>query len=237
MTQINDVNPMDASALVEADRIKVYDVSRAQDYTLTLSQVFDTMAADASSLTTIAAYVAGDGTSQGTLEAAIVANTKALANALQASFKDGLMTTPGLAISGVLPEDFKTTQTAYYRKGSVQYSKAAADGLSFSAADTINVGLAAGQFWGIWLVQVDTAGAISTKSPSADQVYASEAAAIAALPAADAGNTVLGYITVQSNTDVAWTANTDDLTPASDCAAANFTDGTLLTAFTAGQVA
>lgn len=252
MTDVINVNPMAVAALVEADRIKVHDVSRAQDYTLTLAEVFDTMAADASSLASIATYVstdagvleaaatyaAADASTLATLEAAIVANTKALANALQASFKDGLLSIGTLAISGTLPEDFKTTTTAYTRKGSIQYSKAAEDDLDFTAAGTINTAAAAGQYWGIWLVQiVPSTGVISTKAPSVDQVYASTGAALAALPAVDTGNVALGHIRVQSKEATAWIANTDDMTPASDCAAVTFTDATPLTAFTASAVA
>jgi len=207
MSNVANVNPMAASVLATTDKVKVYDASREQDYTVPLSEVSDLLVAD----------------------------TTALANALQASFKDGLLSIGTLAIDAT-PEDFKTTTTAYYRLGSIQYAKAAATGISFSAADTINVGAASGSFWGVWLVQVNAAGAVSTKSPSADQVYASEAAAIAALPAVDAGNIAMGYITVNANDDVAWTANTDDLTPASDCADANFVDASVLTPFTAAAV-
>lgn len=99
---------------------------------------------------------------------------------------------------------------------------AVAAGTAFSAADTINTGAATGQFWGAWLVQITTGGTISTKSVGADQVYATEAEAIAALPEADTGNVAMGYVTVQSNTDVAWTAGTDDLVAESDCADVNF---------------
>lgn len=138
---------------------------------------------------------------------------------------DGVLTDGTLAIDAV-PEKFKTTTMAKYVISGLEYDKAAETALVFSAADTINTGTAAGDYWGIWLVQINAAGTISTKSPSSDQVYASEALAIAAKPAADSGNVELGYITVEANTDSAWTANTDDLTPASDCQAGNYTDAT-----------
>ena len=165
----------------------------------------------------------------------VVDDLKALANLLRTNLMgDGLLSIGTLLISATA-EDFKTTTTAYYRIDGIQYSKAATDNLSFSAADTVNTGASAGSFWGIWLVQVNAAGTVSTKSPAADQVYASEAAAIAALPTVDADNVALGYITVQSNDTDAWVANTDDLTPTSDCLDANFTDATPL-AFTAAAV-
>lgn len=107
---------------------------------------------------------------------------------------------------------FKTTATAYFRIGGVQYSKAAEDDLVFAAADTINNAATTGDYYGVWLLQCTGAGVISTKSPSSDQVYASEAAAIAAKPAVDAGNIELGYLTIQANTDAKFTCNTDDLT-------------------------
>lgn len=141
----------------------------------------------------------------------------------------GCLSIGTLAISAT-PEKFKTTTTAYYRISGIQYSKAATDNLVFSAADTINKGTAAGLYYGIWLVQINAAGTVSTKSPSADQVYTSSALAIAALPAVDTGNIALGYILVQSKTGAAWTANTDDLTNGSDCQTATFTDTTPLTA-------
>ena len=165
----------------------------------------------------------------------VVDDLKTLANLLRTNLMgDGLLSIGTLLISATA-EDFKTTTTAYYRIDGIQYSKAATDNLSFSAADTVNTGAAAGSYWGVWLVQVNAAGTVSTKSPAADQVYASEGAAIAALPAVDADNVALGYITVQSNDTDAWVANTDDLTPTSDCLDANFTDATPL-AFTASAV-
>jgi len=197
---------MGDSTLVAADRVKVFDASRAQDYTVTATQ----------------------------LSALLVDGTKTLANALQASFKDGLLTIGTLAIDATA-EKFKTTTTAYFRVGSIQYSKAAATAIAFSSADTINTAAAAGTFWGIWLVQVNAAGTVSTKSPSADQVYTTAALALAALPSADSGKVALGYIRVNSKAGVKWTATTDDLTDGSDCTTATFTDATPLTAFTAGQ--
>lgn len=144
-------------------------------------------------------------------------------NSLRSYVADGMLQIGTLAISAV-PEKFKTTTETIYRIGGLPYTKVATDNLVFSAADTINTGAAAGDYWGVWLVQVDAAGTVSTKSPAADQVYASEAAAIAALPTVDANNIQLGYITVEANNGTDWVANTDDMTPASDCQAANFYD-------------
>lgn len=143
--------------------------------------------------------------------------------AVSAALRDGLLLDGTLTISATA-EKFKTTSTAVYTIAGVTYTKAATDNLVFSAADTINTGAALGDFWGVWLVQINAAGTVSTKSPSADQVYASEAAAIAALPSPDSGKVGLGYITVEALTDADWVATTDDLTAASDAQAANFYD-------------
>jgi hypothetical protein len=135
----------------------------------------------------------------------------------------------GTLLISATAEDFKTTTTLYWRRNGIQFTKAATDNLSFTANDTINTGAATGMFWGVWLVQIDDAGTITTKSPAEDQVYTTEALAIAALPAVDAGNTAIGYITVQTEADVDWVANTDDLTPTGDCTDANFYDATPVT--------
>lgn len=129
-----------------------------------------------------------------------------------------------LAVSGVAAEFFKTTTTAIVVIDGEEVSKVATDGLDFSDDYTINFAAALGDYWGAFLVQLGADGAITTKAVSADQVYATEALAIAALPAADAGKRAIGYIAVEAKTDTAWTANTDDMTAASDCQAVNFYD-------------
>jgi len=146
---------------------------------------------------------------------------------LQTPLMDLVLNTDGLVSASILSvgstaEKIASTAFQYHISGLI-YSKAAvAAGTVFSAADTINNAAGAGLFWGIWAVQINAAGTISTKSPSSDQTYANEAAAIAALPAADTGNVRIGYVTVQSKDTTKWTAQTDDLTPASDCQDSNF---------------
>lgn len=142
---------------------------------------------------------------------------------------DGLLSISTLVISAAAAEKFKTTTTSYFKLNDIQYSKAATDGLVFSAADTINTGGAVGSFWGAWLVQINAAGTVSTKSVGADQVYTTEALALADLPDVDAGNVSLGYISINASDDSSWTANTDDMTDGSDCATATFTDSALKT--------
>ena len=155
----------------------------------------------------------------------------AIITAINALGADALLASGALAIDAVA-EKFKTTATAIFRIAGAYYAKAAQTAVVFSSAYTINTGAAAGSFWGAFLVQVTTAGVISTKAVAADQVYASEALAINALPAPDSGKQTLGWITVQSKSGAAWTANTDDMTAASDCLAANFYNAAPLGAVT-----
>jgi hypothetical protein len=167
----------------------------------------------------------------------LVDDVEVLRAAVSASLGNGVQAIATIVISAT-PEDFKTTTTAYYTLAGIQYSKAAADNISFSAADTINVGTAVGDFFGSWLVQVDSAGTVTTKPAGglSDQVYTSADLAEAALPAVDAGNVQLGYITIGATTDSAWTANTDDMTPASDCQTSTFNDVALTHAVAAATV-
>jgi hypothetical protein len=118
---------------------------------------------------------------------------------------DGLRTAAGLAISATAT-DFKTTAIAAYRISSVNYTKAITDLLVFTAAHVVT----AAKF-GVILVQIDATGAITTKVPLATQAYADTPTALAALPAVDAGNAALGYITIAAGvTD--WTGNATALT-------------------------
>lgn len=134
----------------------------------------------------------------------------------------------GLLVHGTLTTTtdsvkFKTTTLAVYTIAGVTYTKAITDNLVFSAANTINTAAGAGDFYGIWLIQINAAGAVSTKAPSANQVYTSSALAIAALPAVDTGNVALGYVVVRSALNKAWVANTSDLL-GFDCVSATFSN-------------
>lgn len=124
-------------------------------------------------------------------------------------------------------EKFKTTTTFIWRRNGIQFSKAATAAIVFTAAHVITASK-----YGIVLVQITDAGVISTKTPGATQTtamaYNTSALALAAKPAVDAGNTEMGYMIIQNNTGD-WTANTDDLTAASDITAVTFTDATAAT--------
>ena len=149
----------------------------------------------------------------------------AIIGAVNALIADRLLAVATIVISAAAAEKFKTTTTSYFSIGGVIYSKAATDNLVFSAAYTVNNAQTAGTFWGAFLIQIDKAGAVSTKAVASDQAYTSEALAINNLPAPDASKVKLGYITVNSKTGARWTANTDDLTDTSDVTEANFYDG------------
>ena len=131
-----------------------------------------------------------------------------------------------VVISAADATKFKTTTTAQYQIGSGQFTKAATDNLVFSAANTINVGTATGSFFGAWLIQINAAGTVSTKPAGGltDQVYTSSALALAAIPEPDDLNVGLATVVIAANADSSWTANTDDMTPASDCVSATFAD-------------
>lgn len=71
--------------------------------------------------------------------------------------------------------------------------KALSAGLTFGALGTVPASK-----WALVLIQIDAAGTVSFVSAAANYTtgYATEAAAIAAVPAATAANAVMGYITV-----------------------------------------
>lgn len=130
---------------------------------------------------------------------------------------DGTFSVAGLA-KDTVPAQFKTTRTARYKIAGVTYSKVATTGIAFTAAHVVT----ASKF-GIVLVQINAAGTISTKVPVTPQAYNDAAAALAALPAADAANVALGYIALNNNA-IDWTANTHALTDGVDLTTASLTD-------------
>lgn len=88
------------------------------------------------------------------------------------------------------------------------------DNIAFSSAFTINVGAASGQFWGAARVQMDATGAFTTKVVAQDQVFGTEAPAIAAAPPADPGFFDCGTISIRSPANLAFTAQTTALNAA-----------------------
>jgi hypothetical protein len=129
----------------------------------------------------------------------------------------GVLYPAGLAIHST-PEQFKTTNRFVGRLNGETFGKAATTGLTFTAAHVVTASKFA-----IILVQVTPTGTVSTKVPLSTQAYNTAALALAALPAADAGNVPVGYIAIAAKA-ATWTANTDDLTNGSDLTTASFND-------------
>ena len=148
------------------------------------------------------------------------------ANGIRSFLADGMLTIATL-LKATNTEKVKTTTTCAFRIAGIIYTKLATDNLPFSGTSTINTaGVATTAHWGVFLVQINAAGTVSTLhgtyTSGTDQDYATEAAAIAALPAVTASNVQIGYVTVQGKASTAWTEATDDLTPAGDCTTATF---------------
>lgn len=124
---------------------------------------------------------------------------------------------PAILAIDAVPEKFKLiTNTVEFTLDGVVKSKAPATAIAFSAAHVITANK-----WGAILVQIAANGTVSTKVAASPQAYASEAEALAALPDADASRTALGYIMINNNAGD-WTAQTDDMTDASDVTTATF---------------
>lgn len=121
----------------------------------------------------------------------------------------------GLAIDAVATK-FKVGTAFSYLYAGQFLEKAAATALTFTAGHVVSANK-----YGIILVQMTSAGTVSTKVPSATQAYNSAAEALAAKPAPDASNFEIGYIAIANNAGD-WTANTDDLTNGSGVTTATF---------------
>lgn len=186
-------------------------------------QLRDANAADLAARGSVFAYLSDDANGDSITATApnggVVIGTDGLAIPVTPALNNSLLVDGALAISATA-EKFKTTQTAAFLVGGVSHTKAATDDLVFTAAHVIT----ASKF-GVILVQINAAGTVSTKVPASPQAYDDAPTALAALPSADAGNVALGYIAIENNAGD-WTANTDDLTNASDVTTAAFNDAT-----------
>jgi hypothetical protein len=121
-----------------------------------------------------------------------------------------------------------------YVIGGTAYSSAAAD-TAFTGGGAHDV--ATGSKFASFKISISTAGVI-TITPSAALNYATEALAIAAVPATPAGECSMGYITVKSHAGAIWDATTDALTGGTGgtpSPATGFYSATVPTGF--GQVA
>lgn len=97
-----------------------------------------------------------------------------------------------------------------YAIAGVVYHKNASYAVAFTAAHSVSL-----DKWGAILVQINAAGTISTKVVATPQAYDNEAEARAALPDPDASEVAIATIIIEADSG-AWTAQTDDLTAASD---------------------
>jgi hypothetical protein len=134
--------------------------------------------------------------------------------AVSAFFADGILSQGGLAIDTDASE-FKTESTIYYTVNGIQYSKVASTGLTFTAANTINVAQSTNSaFYGSWLIEMNAAGTVATKPAGGltNQVYTTAAASLAALPAPTAANVAIGTVTIKADAGDAFVANTTDMT-------------------------
>lgn len=91
-------------------------------------------------------------------------------------------------------------------------NKGVTDNLEFSEAYTINTAAATGQFWGAFRIQMDSAGAVSTRAYATNQTFTTEADALRNCPAAAANYVNLGTISIRSGSGIAFVCNTTALT-------------------------
>jgi hypothetical protein len=142
------------------------------------------------------------------------ADAESRLQAVSAFFADGILSQGGLAIDTDASE-FKTESTIYYTVNGIQYSKVASTGLTFTAANTINVAASTNSaFYGSWLIEMNAAGTVATKPAGGltNQVYTTAAASLAALPAPTAANVAIGTVTIKADAGDAFVANTTDMT-------------------------
>ncbi len=130
---------------------------------------------------------------------------------------NGAITTPAMAIGSTAER--VANGLFYYRIAAVNYSKAAVvAGSVFSAAHAISASK-----YGAINIYIHTSGSISSAVPLATQAYNTALLAITAANAVAVPiNTIqIGMIVIQNDASL-WTANTDDLTDASDVTLAEF---------------
>jgi hypothetical protein len=137
---------------------------------------------------------------------AALAAVNTLVNQLQTQALYRALGNPGFAISTNF--DVKNANAISYLNGGTLKTLSANTSFDTGTALTIPT-----VKWGAYLLSVDATGtAVATGfNGVANAGYASEAAAIAALTAAAATNTVLGYVTILA-AGITWTAGTDALT-------------------------
>lgn len=136
----------------------------------------------------------------------VVGDLKALVNGLRTMILYQGLGNPGFAIDTNF--DVKNANAITYLNGGTLKSLSANTSFDTGTAATFPQGQ-----WGVALLSVDSSGtAVVTWETAAGAGYADEATAIAAMPAVPAGNTPLGYVTVQAHAANSFTAGTDALT-------------------------
>lgn len=163
--------------------------------------------------------ITGNGSNQGDV-AAYLANVGDLINELQSQYAATLTLLNGLRswalgarIVAGLPTlarstnfDIATGATVYGSFAGVLKTIA-----SGTVADTGTTAVIASSKWGVAQISANASGTLTaTWATAAGAGYASEALAIAALPAVPAGEVSLGYVTVQANA-AGFTAGSDAL--------------------------
>ncbi len=116
----------------------------------------------------------------------------------------GLISAPGLVI-GSTDDQVANVAFTYHILG-VAYAKAAVAAGTAPGAQTVPA-----DTWALYLLSISTAGAITLTPAAANATtgYATEALAIAAMPATPAGEAVMGYVTTLTASGLAWVAATD----------------------------
>lgn len=132
---------------------------------------------------------------------------------------NGMVSAPLFAKDAGEPEDMQVGAFSFFLNNTV-LAKALTTGIDFSAAYVVTQNL-----WGVFILQINASGTLSTLAAAATQGYTTAAAALKAIPAPTANNVIVGAIVLQANTGANWTANTDDLTAGSDCQTITFYQG------------
>ena len=142
----------------------------------------------------------------------VLATNRAITLSNMTAEVDGVYSQAGLGIDAVTTK-IKTTNTVKYSIGGTNtYTKTATTNLAFTSADTINTETNAYDCYGAWRIQINSAGTISTKAPSTNQIFSSYTNALLAVPAVDSDNVSLGAVIVLSPTSTTFIAGTTELT-------------------------
>ena len=142
---------------------------------------------------------------------------------------NGLLTPPGLAIGNPV-ESYSANGNVRYTINGAQYddnSSRTSTIFQDNTASVLNWVVTGANKFGACLVEIDDgtvgSGAMCRVS-NMSQSYATAAEALAHLPANDSNCPITyGAIVVQAK-NATWTANTDDLTPGSDCVSVQYID-------------